>query len=158
MRRVGDPVDEEEMAQEEETEELKAPPTSGKLFAIPASKRGEAAKVFMIGAVALIMFGIVIYSYVQLNEVYSDISDATTELDELQSENVRMQTELEGQASLSNIKEYAEDELGLQQLDKSQIQYVEVQTEDEVEIDEEDQNIFVTIKNKFEDFIAYLQG
>ncbi len=138
--------------------EMHAPPTSGRFFSIPSSKRGAAAKVFMVGVLALALFSIVINSYVQLNEVYSEITTANTELSELRTENVQMQTELEGKASISNIKEYAENYLGLQQLDKSQIQYVEIQTEDEVEIVAESQNIFVKIKLKFEDLVAYLRG
>ena len=69
-----------------------------------------------------------------------------------------MQTQLEGQASIRNIKEYAEDRLGLQKLDRSQIQYIQIQTEDEVVVEEPDQNIFVQIKLKFNDLIAYLRG
>ena len=70
----------------------------------------------------------------------------------------RMQTELEGKASISNIKDYAEQHLGLQKLDQSQIQYIDIQTEDTVEIDGEEQNIFVRLKHKFEDIVAYLRG
>ena len=100
----------------------------------------------MIGSIlALVLFSLVINSYVQLNEVYSQISAAESTLNDLQSENVRMQTQLEGQASIRNIKEYAEDRLGLQKLDRSQIQYIQIQTEDEVVVEEPDQNIFVQI-------------
>ncbi len=129
-----------------------------KLFHIAPERRGSMFRIIVVAAIALICFFVVINSYVQLNEVYTEISTASTELNELQSENVRMQTKLEGQASISNIKEYAEDYLGMQQLDRSQIQYVEIQTEDEVILDEESQNIFVRIKRKFEEFIAYLRG
>ncbi len=143
---------------ESQETEKKTPPSNGRLFFIEPNKRGAAMKVFIAGVLALLLFSVVINSYVQLNEVYSEISTANTELNELRSENVRMQTELEGKASISNIKEYAEDYLGLQQLDRSQIQYIQIQTEDEVVIDEEEQNIFVKIKHKFEDLVAYLRG
>lgn len=141
-----------------ESDEVRAPSSSGRLFFIDPSKRGAAMKVFIAGVLALLLFSVVINSYVQLNEVYSEISTANTQLNELRSENVRMQTELEGKASISNIKEYAEQYLGLQQLDKSQIQYIQIQTEDEVVIDEEEQNIFVKVKHWFEDLVAYLRG
>ena len=36
--------------------------------------------------------------------------------------------------------------------------YVDIQTEDAVTIEAEDQNIFVKIKHKFEDVVAYLRG
>ena len=114
--------------------------------------------MFIAGILALLMFSVIINSYVQLTEVYSSISEANAELNTLRSENVRMQTELEGKASISNIKDYAEQYLGLQKLDQSQIQYIDIQTEDTVEIDGEEQNIFVRLKHKFEDIVAYLRG
>ncbi len=128
------------------------------MFRVSSGKRGAALKVFIAGILALLMFSVIINSYVQLTEVYSSISEANAELNTLRSENVRMQTELEGKASISNIKDYAEQHLGLQKLDQSQIQYIDIQTEDTVEIDGEEQNIFVRLKHKFEDIVAYLRG
>lgn len=141
-----------------EEKELKPPSSGVFVFRIDPSKRGAALKVFIAGVLALILFSVVINSYVQLNEVYSDISTANLDLNILRSENVRMQTELEGKASISNIKDYAEQHLGLQPLNKSQIQYLQIQTQDSVVIEEEEQNIFVKIKHKFEDIVAYLRG
>ena len=141
-----------------EEKELKPPSSGVFVFRIDPSKRGAALKVFIAGVLALILFSVVINSYVQLNEVYSDISTANSDLNILRSENVRMQTELEGKASISNIKDYAEQHLGLQPLNKSQIQYLKIQTQDSVVIEEGEQNIFVKIKHKFEDIVAYLRG
>ena len=139
-------VPEEPAAQEE-----KAPSSGFFVFRVSSGKRGAALKVFIAGILALLMFSVIINSYVQLTE-------ANAELNTLRSENVRMQTELEGKASISNIKDYAEQHLGLQKLDQSQIQYIDIQTEDTVEIDGEEQNIFVRLKHKFEDIVAYLRG
>lgn len=146
-------VPEEPAAQEE-----KAPSSGFFVFRVSSGKCGAALKVFIAGILALLMFSVIINSYVQLTEVYSSISEANAELNTLRSENVRMQTELEGKASISNIKDYAEQYLGLQKLDQSQIQYIDIQTEDTVEIDGEEQNIFVRLKHKFEDIVAYLRG
>ena len=105
-------VPEEPAAQEE-----KAPSSGFFVFRVSSGKRGAALKVFIAGILALLMFSVIINSYVQLTEVYSSISEANAELNTLRSENVRMQTELEGKASISNIKDYAEQHLGLQKLD-----------------------------------------
>lgn len=129
-----------------------------RIFYIAPQKRGQAMKILIVSVLALALFFVVINSYVQLNEVYSDISAASTELNELRSENVRMQTELEGQASMRNIKEYAEEKLGLVSIDQSQIQYIQIQTEDEVIVEEPEQNIFIKIKRWFVDLIEYLRG
>ena len=134
-----------------ETDSKKSTSTRFLMFRFSSEKRGA-------GVLALLMFSQVISSYMQLNEVYSSISDANSELSNLRSENVRMQTELEGKASIRNIKDYAENHLGLQKLDQSQIQYIEIQKEDTVEIDGEEQNIFVRLKHKCEDILAYLRG
>lgn len=128
------------------------------IFYIAPKKRGQALKISIVSILTVTLFYFVINSYVQLNEVYSDISEANTQLNELRSENVRMQTELEGQASIRNIKEYAEELLGLQKIDQSQIQYIQIQTEDEIIIEESEQNIFIKIKRWFVDLIEYLRG
>ncbi len=136
----------------------KQEPVKRGLFYIAPKKRGQALKISIVSLLAVSLFYFVINSYVQLNEVYSDISEANTQLNELRSENVRMQTELEGQASIRNIKEYAEERLGLQKIDQSQIQYIQIQTEDEVIVEEPEQNIFIKIKHWFVDLIEYLRG
>lgn len=152
------PKQDQERRQPAVSSEMKTPTSGIFVFRIDPSKRGSAIKVFLAGVLALLLFGVVINSYVQLNEVYTDISSVNAELNILRSENVRMQTELEGKASVSNIKEYAENRLGLQKLDKSQMQYLEIQTEDEVIIEDGEQNIFVKIKHKFDEIVAYLRG
>lgn len=157
MKVTDETVPEEDLEEAEDAAVVEKRPRR-KLFYIETGKRGTLAKIMIGSILALVLFSLVINSYVQLNEVYSQISAAESTLNDLQSENVRMQTQLEGQASIRNIKEYAEDRLGLQKLDRSQIQYIQIQTEDEVVVEEPDQNIFVQIKRKFNDLIAYLRG
>lgn len=157
MKVTDETVPEEDLEEAEDAAVVEKRPRR-KLFYIEVGKRGTLAKIMIGSILALVLFSLVINSYVQLNEVYSQISAAESTLNDLQSENVRMQTQLEGQASIRNIKEYAEDRLGLQKLDRSQIQYIQIQTEDEVVVEEPDQNIFVQIKRKFNDLIAYLRG
>ena len=157
MKVTDETVPEEDLEEAEDAAVVEKRPRR-KLFYIESGKRGTLAKIMIGSILALVLFSLVINSYVQLNEVYSQISAAESTLNDLQSENVRMQTQLEGQASIRNIKEYAEDRLGLQKLDRSQIQFIQIQTEDEVVVEEPDQNIFVQIKRKFNDLIAYLRG
>jgi hypothetical protein len=140
------------------TKETTKEVAKGGIFYIAPKKKGQALKISIVSLLAGALFYFVINSYVQLNEVYADISTATEELTELRSENVRMQTELEGQASIRNIKEYAEERLGLQKISQSQIQYIQIQTEDEVVVEEPEQNIFVKVKQWFVNLIEYLRG
>ena len=76
----------------------------------------------------------------------------------LESENVRMQSELEEKTALKSVESYAENVLGMQKLDKSQIEYVSISNGNIVDIPENNDNIFVRLKNSFDDFVEYLKG
>ena len=104
------------------------------------------------------LLGAVIYGRVQTNEIYGEIARETKEYEIVQSENVRMHSDLEAKVAIKSVEEYAEQELGLQQLDQSQIEYIQLQTDDSVEIPDEEKNLFVRIKDKFESFMEYLKG
>ncbi len=99
-----------------------------------------------------------LYGKAEESTLQAQIAEKNREIDIVYSENVRMFTELEGRTSLSKVEDYAENVLGLQKLDKSQIEYVQLNTDNVVEINESETNIFVTIKNKFYEFLEYLEG
>ena len=94
----------------------------------------------------------------ELLEGKDDGLQETKEYEIVQSENVRMHSDLEAKVAIKSVEEYAEQELGLQQLDQSQIEYIQLQTDDSVEIPDEEKNLFVRIKDKFESFMEYLKG
>lgn len=121
-------------------------------------KRGSAIKIFFVALLVLAMIFTVLYGNVETNRMYRQISDKNTLLENAQSENVRLKSELESRMTLKNIEEYATKVLGLQKLDSSQIKYVRTQTDDIVEIPEEDTNFYTKIKNKFEGFMEYIFG
>ena len=111
--------------------------------------------VIMIAGV--LMCG-VLYSKVDATRLQNQITAETKDLELLRSENVRMQSEIEGKTSLKNVEEFAEKVLGLKKLDKSQIEYVQLHTDNEVEIPENEGNFFVRIQNKFYGILEYLRG
>ncbi len=125
---------------------------------ITPPKRGSVVKLFFAALVALSVLFLVIYGRVETNRMYHQISAQNELLEIAQSENVRMKSELEGRMTLKNVEEYAEQVLGLQKLDNSQIKYVETQTDDIVEIPDESKNIFTKIVDKFEGFMEYIFG
>ena len=100
----------------------------------------------------------VLYSRVEDSRLQNEITAQTKQLELLRSENVRMQSEIEGKTSLKNVEDFAEDILGLKKLDKSQIEYVQLNTDNVVEIPESETNIFVRIRNKFYGLLEYLRG
>lgn len=114
--------------------------------------------IVVCGLVVTILLFVMIYGKVQVSALYTQISQERETVEILESENVRMQSQIEGNMSLKNVESYAEDVLGLKKLDKSQIVYIQIQNEDVVQVVDTQDNIFVSIKEKFNSVIEYLFG
>ena len=146
---------------EEEQTPVKTPETiraSNITMKKSPEKRGSAIKVFFAALLVFALITTLLYGNVETSRMYRQIADQNSVLEIAQSENVRLKSELESKMSLKNVEEYAEKVLGLQKLDSSQIRYVKTQTDDIIEIPEEDENLFTKIKNKFEGFVEYIFG
>ncbi|MBE6839133.1 MAG: hypothetical protein E7507_06300 [Ruminococcus sp.] len=115
-------------------------------------------KLLLYIVAAGVMLCAFLYGKAEETSLQAQIAAKNKEIDIVYSENVRMYTELEGRTSISKVEDYAENVLGLQKLDKSQIEYVQLNTDNVVEINESESNIFVTIKNKFYEILEYLEG
>ena len=114
--------------------------------------------MFIAALSALLVFFCVIYGRVETNRMYQQIAAQNQKLEVVQSENVRLKSELESKMTLKNVEDYAVNVLGLQKLDNSQIKYVQTQTDDIIEIPEENKNIFVRAKEKINSFLEYIFG
>lgn len=123
-----------------------------------AGKKISIVKVIVYVFLGFLLLGAVIVSNVQQLQISNKITEKKQEYMNLQSDNVRMQSELAGKTSNKNIQEYAENVLGMSEIDGSQIEYVEIQTNDVVEIPAEEQNVFVKMKTWFDNFVEYLRG
>lgn len=119
---------------------------------------GSAPKLIVTALAAGLLLGTLIYGKVENTAIHSEIAAQAQYVDMLASENVRMQSELEEKTALKSVESYAEDVLGMQKLDKSQIEYVSISNGNIVDIPENEENIFVKLKNSFNDFVEYLKG
>lgn len=119
---------------------------------------GSAPRIIVLALAAGLMLGLVIYGKVENAAIHSEISAETKRVDILRSENVRMQTEIESKSALKSVEEYAVNVLGMQKLDKSQIEYLSLENGNVVDIPDNSDNLFVRIKHAFEDFVEYLRG
>lgn len=117
-----------------------------------------AIRVFFFAVCALVLLGGTIYGKVKTNEVYTALAVAQAEYDDLKASNVSLRSEIDGKTTVKNVEEYAEDVLGLMQLDDSQIKYVKIQTEDQVMIAEPEQSIWEKIQENFRAVWAWLRG
>ena len=80
----------------------------------------------------LIVVSLMIISRVRLTEMNETLSDMQDQLGVLQSENVRLNTELCGIASAEKVEAYAEEH-GLQKMEYHQIEYFTVDGGDRIE-------------------------
>ena len=122
------------------------------------ARKGSAPKAFLTGTCALLLLAPVVYGQVKVKEVTTDITEANQEYDIVLNEQKRMQSELESKMSITNVEDYAEQVLGLQKLDQSQIEYLQLQTDDIVAIPEQEKNLFIKLKDKFQSVLEYLRG
>lgn len=131
----------------------------GDLFRYGLSKKPlTAIKTFFVAVVALGLLSGMIYCKVQTNEIYTDIAAAQKEYDDLKATNVSLRSEIGGKTTVKNVEQYAEDVLGLKQLDDSQIQYIKIQTEDEVIIAEPELSFWEKLQEKFRSVWSWLRG
>lgn len=119
---------------------------------------GSAPKILITAVMAVLVLSLVVYPKVQQATVMADINKLNDQVMILESENVRMQTAIESKSALKAVEDYAVDVLGMQKLDKSQIEYLNIENGNVIEIPEDSENLFVKIKHSFEDFLEYIRG
>jgi cell division protein FtsL len=87
----------------------------------------------------------------------SEQTSQLAELEKLQSENISLQSELAQKTNMTAVEEYAEKQLGLSKLDKSQVEYISVESQDKASVvKNEDENIFVRAKSRIAEFLEYI--
>ncbi len=94
-------------------------------------------RILFLAILSLAVVSTVLYSRVMIAELNQQINEVTEELDVLQSESVRMQSELESRMSLSAVEEAAMSEYGMVKPDNSQVTYVNLNRENKIEQDDE---------------------
>lgn len=116
----------------------------------------SAVKSFITAVAALCLLCAILYGKVQISQMYGEASDLNKQLDNISIANASMETELESKTSIQSIEDYAVNTLGLKKLDNNQKDYVQVQKENKIEVVQEDDNVFVSIKNWFKGALEYI--
>ena len=94
----------------------------------------SAPKILITAVMAVLVLSLVVYPKVQQATVMSDINKLNDQVMILESENVRMQTAIESKSALKAVEDYAVDVLGMQKLDKSQIEYLSIENGNVIDI------------------------
>ena len=96
------------------------------------AKGGHWVRLFFLMAAAVMVVAAIINSQVRLTEMSHLVAEEKAKLVELQSENVRLQSELEGKMSIKTLESQAVNELGMSKVDNSQITYLNMSEGDQV--------------------------
>ena len=122
------------------------------------ARSGSIIRIVFISLLAAALLGSVIYSLDKRNTMYNKVSAMNEKLDEAEAENVRLQSELDSKMSAKNIEEYAENVLGMEKIDSTQIEYIKIQTGDVVTIPEQEKGVIAKIKSFFDRCVEYFRG
>ncbi len=122
------------------------------------TKSGSVLAIVLVSLVAAALLGSVIYTLDRRNTVYNKVTDLNRQLNLAEAENVRLQSELESKMSAKNVEDYAENVLGMKKMDSSQIKYIKIQTDDVVNIPEQEKGIIAKVKGFFDDCVEYFRG
>ena len=106
-----------------------------------------------IAALAVVLVGYFITCNVQLTEMNKALSDKQSQLSALQSEAVRLKSEMAGKTSAERVNAYVQEN-GLNPINSNQIYYIEASSEDQVSIPEVESNWFRRAWNAVVDFVS----
>lgn len=122
------------------------------------ARRGSVTRIVMLSMIAAALLGSVIYSLDRRNTMYNRVTSLNDKLDLTEAENVRLQSELESEMSAKNVEEYAENVLGMQKIDPSQIEFIKIQTGDVVKIPKQKKSFFDKVGDFFDKCAEYFKG
>ena len=122
------------------------------------ARSGSVMTIILASILAALLLGSVIYTLDRRNTMYNKVASLNDELSLVEAENVRLQSELDSRMSAKNVEDYAENVLGMQKIDSSQIKYIKIQTGDVVNIPEQEKGIGAKIKSFFDRCVEYFRG
>lgn len=89
-------------------------------------------KMVVVSAILFTMVAAIMYCRVQLNEINAEFNELKSQITVAESDNVRLNMELDAKASVYNIDEYAVDVLNMYKIGEQQINYLETGFGDEL--------------------------
>ena len=106
-----------------------------------------------VAAVAVVLVGYFITCNVRLTEMNKALKDKQAQLSALQSEEVRLKSEVAGLTSAEKVNSYVQEN-GLGPVNSNQIYYIEAQQQDQVVVPKEEGNWFQRAWNAVVDFLT----
>ena len=122
------------------------------------ARAGSVFTIILVSVMAMLLFGAAIFTLNRRNVLFNKAAALNDQLEMQEAENARLQSELESKLSAKNIEDYAENVLGMQKIDSSQIKYIKIKTGDVVNIPDQKKGIGANIKSFFEHCVEYFRG
>ena len=145
-------------AYEPELQRAEAPKIKHKKLPKPKSEaRLKCVKRVAFGLIAFALMFALVYGKVELSRITNEQSELMAQLAQLEENNLSLESELEAKTSLVKVEDYAENVLGMQKLDKSQIEYISLESGNKAEVSAANDNIFTDIKQTMDNFVEYLR-
>ena len=92
----------------------------------------QTAKILSVAVLLIAMLATLLYGRLKADELDREISSLNTQLEAAQSENVRLNMEIESVISLKNVEDYAQSQLGMVKMEANQIEYIDLSGDDVV--------------------------
>ncbi len=106
-------------------------------------------------AIAISMIIGVVYTNSCITEIATGITDVQKQITELESEKAYLNFTLESRMSLNDIENYAVNVLGMVKMDSAQVEYVEVESENKVELNQN--NLGNKIEEAVQPVLSYFE-
>ncbi len=92
----------------------------------------RSAKIIAISVFLLSMLAGLLYGRLKVDELDREISAAQANISAAESENVRLNMQLDSMISLEHVEQYAETNLGMVKMESYQIEYIDLSGTDKV--------------------------
>lgn len=104
---------------------------------IKAEQKATRARTIKALAVCALLFSLVafqIYSQVKVDELDRELKNVETSISVLESENTRLNMELDSRISLEKVDDYAQNVLGMVKVENYQVSYVDLASANSIEV------------------------
>lgn len=121
------------------------------------SRSGSKLKIFAVCGAVFAALCAVNITNTNADDWARKVSEQQQLLTEAQERNDLLQSRLDSKANIGYIEEYAANNLGMTKVSNSQINYLEINTENLIEVDiDGSDGIFSSIKDWFKDVLEYI--
>lgn len=92
----------------------------------------QTLKICVISVFLLSMLAALLYGRLKVDELDRQISSVQTNITAAQSENVRLNMQIDSMISLENVEQYAQTQLGMVKMESHQIEYIDLSGDNKV--------------------------